>query len=299
MGFPYTSVAASRVVVTTKPLHSLAANITAGVSEPYLLLKGSASPHAYALRPSDSAALSDATVVVRTSPGLEVFLARALAALPSTVTLLDASKAPGLTLLPVRESGSFEPHSHAVDHDGDDHDHSHSAEDSDPHFWLDPQNAALISSYIAGELARIDPANATAYLDNLANLKLRLAALDLELRGKFRRIKGKPFILFHDVMQYLDQRYELNAVGAVTVSPERQPGAKRLALIRTKIEASGAICVFSEPQFTPKLISTLTIGTKARHGTLDEVGSDTPEGRDHYFIFMNKNADSLVSCLSE
>ncbi|MGA8771495.1 MAG: zinc ABC transporter substrate-binding protein, partial [Rhodomicrobium sp.] len=52
--------AAPNVVVTIKPIHSLAAAILEGVAEPKLLLEGAASPHAYALKPSDAEALSRA-----------------------------------------------------------------------------------------------------------------------------------------------------------------------------------------------------------------------------------------------
>lgn len=51
---------APNVVATIKPIHSLAAAILEGVTEPKLLLQGAASPHAYSLKPSDAEALSAA-----------------------------------------------------------------------------------------------------------------------------------------------------------------------------------------------------------------------------------------------
>ena len=45
--------AAPRVVVTIKPLHGLVAEVMAGVGSPRMLVKGAASPHVYALKPSD------------------------------------------------------------------------------------------------------------------------------------------------------------------------------------------------------------------------------------------------------
>src|SRR3546814_3776553 len=43
------------VIASIKPIHSLAAAVMAGVAVPELLVPGAASPHSYALRPSDAA----------------------------------------------------------------------------------------------------------------------------------------------------------------------------------------------------------------------------------------------------
>ncbi len=96
---------APRVVVTIKPIHSLAAAILEGVAEPKLLLDGAASPHSYALKPSDAQALSEADAVVFVSKNLEVFLERAVAALPARARIVELEQTPGLRLLPVREGG--------------------------------------------------------------------------------------------------------------------------------------------------------------------------------------------------
>jgi zinc transport system substrate-binding protein len=65
-----------KVVVTIKPLHALVAQVMAGVGVPELLVKGSASPHTYALRPSETRALQHADLFVRMSETVEPFTAR-------------------------------------------------------------------------------------------------------------------------------------------------------------------------------------------------------------------------------
>ena len=57
--------AADGIVATIKPLHSLVSFVTAGVAEPHLLIGGAASPHGFALRPSDARALENARVIFR------------------------------------------------------------------------------------------------------------------------------------------------------------------------------------------------------------------------------------------
>ena len=285
--------AAPNVVVTIKPIHSLAAAILEGVAEPKLLLEGAASPHAYALKPSDAEALSRADAVVRVSENLEVFLNKAITSLSGKARIIDLEKAPGLTLLPVRKGGLMQDVS--AEDDGDEDHHDHGA--TDVHFWLDPVNAISIAGYLTQQFAAMDPDHAAQYQANEQRLKAKLAALNIELKSQFAGLSDKPFIVFHDVTQYLEKRYGLHGLGAVTLSPERAPGARRLSEIRDKIKGAKAICVFSEPQFPPKLVETLIDGTRAKKGVLDEIGAAIPPGPDQYFAFMRMDAQSLAGCL--
>ena len=289
------SIAAPRVVVTIKPVHSLAAAILEGVTEPKLLLDGAASPHSYALKPSDAEALSSADAIIRVSENLEVFLNKAIATLPEKARVIDLDHTPDLALLPVRKSVGLMQNA-STDNEGD-HEHEHRHGPMDVHFWLDPVNAIVISSYLAQQFAELDPEHAAQYRANAGKLEAKLAALDAELNAVFKGLSNRPFIVFHDVTQYLEKRYGLRGLGAVTLSPERPPGAKRLAEIRDRIGRAKAICVFSEPQFPPKLVEMLTEGTDAKAGVLDEIGAAVPAGPGQYFEFMRADAESLASCL--
>lgn len=293
------ALAGPRVVVTIKPIHSLAAAILEGVAEPKLMLDGAASPHSYALKPSDAKALSEADAVIYVSRNLEVFLERALASLPANARVIELEKTPGLRLLPVREGGLHEA-SDEMDDEHDRHGHGHGGHGEggfDVHFWLDPLNAIAMARHLAAEFAGLDPAHAAQYHANAGKLEAALAALDAELKATLAGLSGRPFIVFHDVTQYFESRYGLNSAGSITVSPEQAPGAKRLAAVRAKIEDSKAICVFSEPEFPPRLVQTLTMGTNAKRGVLDEIGAAIPAGPGQYFALMRADAESLAACL--
>lgn len=286
-----------KVVVTIKPIHSLAAAILEGVTTPKLLLDGAASPHSYALKPSDAEALYSADAVIRVSENLEVFLDKALKTLPAKARLIDLDRSPGLTLLPFRGTNDL-PHSVAATARTDDEADEHAHGNTDVHFWLDPTNATAIADEMTQQFGAMDPAHFQQYRENNEKLKAKLRALDEAAKTRLAGLSAKPFIVFHDVTQYLEKRYGLNGLGAITLSPERAPGAKRLTLMRAKIKETHAVCVFSEPQFPPKLIETLIGGTDAKNGVLDEVGAAFPLGPDHYFAFMRANIESLRSCLT-
>ena len=103
------------VVASIKPVHSLVAGVMKGAGEPYLLVRGAASPHTYSLRPSDARALESAGLVFWVGPQMEVALDSAIDTLSSGARVVELGDAHGLTKLPFREGGPFEAHDHEDD----------------------------------------------------------------------------------------------------------------------------------------------------------------------------------------
>jgi zinc transport system substrate-binding protein len=292
---------APKVVVSIKPIHSLVASVMHGVGAPTLLVRGGASPHSYTMKPSDAKALSAADLVVWVGPEMEGFLEKPLQANAPKATRLTLMELKGLTLLQTREGGAWEAHDHGheghghKDHDHKDHDDDH--DELNTHIWLDPANARAIVTATADALAAKDPADAEAYRTNADRTLQAIDALDAELKATLAPLKDKPFVVFHDAYQYFEARYDLSAVGSITVSPDRRPSAKRLSAIRAKIAGLNAACVFAEPQFEPTLVRTVVEGTKAKTGVLDPEGADLPEGEALYPTLMRNLAASLRGCL--
>ncbi|WP_207484331.1 zinc ABC transporter substrate-binding protein [Arenibaculum pallidiluteum] len=293
--------AAPHVVVSVKPIHSLVAGVMEGVGTPDLLVKGAASPHTYALKPSDAASLRRARLIFWVGEDLETFLEKALATLGGGAEAVALSEQPGIRTLPLREGGLWaghddhnHGHAHGQDHDdhGDHGDHGH-----DGHLWLDAGNARAIVEIAADRLAAADPANAAAYRSNAERVSARLDTLDAELRDMLAPVKDRPFVVFHDAYRYFEERYGLRAVGSITVSPERAPSARRLREIRDTLRGRGAVCVFAEPQFEPALVGTVVEGTGVKRGVLDPEGAVLPDGPDLYFALMRGNARALAECL--
>ena len=293
------SLAAPRVVVSIKPLHSLVAAVMRGAGTPSLIVEGAASPHNYSLRPSQARLLQEADVVFWIGQDLEAFLEKPLQTLAPDAVSVELGETPGMFTLPMREGGSFEPdtdddHGHGHDgHDQEGHDH----QGHDPHTWLDPENAKLFVKRIADTLAEIDPANETLYQGNASAEIEQIDKLISATARALEPVKGSRFIVFHDAYHYFENRFGLEAAGSLTVNPEIMPGAKRLAEIRDQIAHTGADCVFAEPQFKPALIGVVTEGTAARSGILDPLGADIPEGPELYSSLISNLANSFVDCL--
>ena len=292
---PGAVLAAPRVVVTVKPLHSLVAGVMAGVGEPELIIRGAGSPHTYSLKPSDARLLEGAQVIFWVGESLETFMEKPLAALGSQALIVEALRLPGIALLAGREGGAWDAHEGHGAHEAS----GGVPETRDGHLWLDPDNARVIARETARMLGRLDPDHRGRYAANAAAVVARVDALDSELRLRLVPVRAAPFIVFHDAYQYFERHYGLRAVGSVAVGAERAPGARRVQEIRETIRGRGARCVFSEPQFSPALIGTLLEGTSARTGTLDPLGAAVPAGPDAYFILMKALGSSLADCLQQ
>ncbi len=295
------------VVASIKPVYSLVAGVMQGVGEPRLLVTGGASPHEYSLKPSDTQAISKAQLVFWIGSDLENFLVKPLTnakAKVRTVALLDA---PGVTVLPLRAGGAWEPHVHSHEahddespgHDSEhEHEHEHEHESShDPHLWLDPTNAIFMVRQITAVLTETDPAHQVDYQRNSTRLIERLEQLDRQLSTELAPLKNQPYLVFHDAYQYFERRYGLNAVGSVVINPEQRPGAKRIAEIRTRIRDLKVRCVFSEPQFQPALVETIIADSKICRGVLDPLGAELTASADAYFQLLQNLSHALQSGL--
>ena len=286
-----------KVVATIKPIHSLLTELMEGVGAPTLLVEGAASPHAFALRPSGMRAINAADVLVRVSETLEPFTGKVVRALPDSVRLVTLAEAPGVKLLDRRWGGAFEAHAHSSGKPTAVADAVHVNKDG--HIWLDPDNAKAIVAYLAKVLAETKPEAAERLQANAQRLDARIDVLTAGLEAELRPLRDKPFIVFHDAYQYFERRFGLASVGAITVSPDVQPSAKRLNELRRKIRSLEAVCVFAEPLFQPNLVAAVTEGTSARSGTLDPNGSLLVPGANLYFDLMRNMGAGLKACLDQ
>ncbi len=284
--------AAPRVVASIGPVHSLAAAIMGDLGEPVQIVRGYGSPHAYQMRPSDAANLRDADLVLWIGPSLETFLQRPLqsAGQRAGTRVVALSEIPGLQLLASRRGG--------VAHEDT---HSHEAEPGDAHdahIWLSPFNAKTMAAAIADALGALDPENAPIFRSNLGRLVQAIDAMQARITSRLAPVRDVPFVVFHDAFQYFEKSFGLNAVGSVTVGPDRLPSARRIKELRREIAKSKARCVFREPQFESALVQILIEDSDARAGVLDPLGTNATPGPDAYFEMMNSNADALIECLS-
>jgi zinc transport system substrate-binding protein len=282
------------VVVSIQPVHSLVAGVMAGIGIPKLIVKGGASPHSYSLRPSEAGSLSRARLVFWIGGVLETFLEKPLKALSADALIVELGEAQGITRLPGEDAAG---EGRGGEPGPEEDQRAHRPGGTDPHIWLDPDNARAIVQAAVAALTRVDPANGTGYAANGERLAARIVALDAELRRTLAPVREVPYVVLHDAYGYFERRYGLFQVAALAPDPGRKPGARRLSEVRRKIEALGVRCVFTEPQFKPALVKIVIEGTGASTGVLDPLGATLAPGPEAYFALMADLAASFRDCL--
>ena len=189
---------------------------------------------------------------------------------------------------------AHDDHGHE-DHAGHDHDDHAHADGIDAHAWLDPRNAAVWADAIAAHLSALDPENAASYASNADSFKADLGALEAELTTTLLPARGKPFVVFHDAYQYFEDRFGVEAVGAISATDAASASAGRVAEVRARVSELGAVCALTEPQFNPGIADA--IGAAAL-GEIDPLGAKIDLGSDLYAQLLRNMAQSLVDCVS-
>lgn len=336
-----TSALCEPVVVTDIPVvHSLAAQVMAGVADPTLLVDKGGDPHNYQLRPSQARALTNADVVFWVGPELTPWLEQALEHRPddaASIALLWASDTKRIEYEGEHdhheEDGDHEEHhdDHEEDghekHDGhddhdtheehgehddhDDHDdhkaeahddhegdedHHHHHSGTDPHAWLNPENASAWVTEIEARLSEIDPENAALYAQNAQNTRAKLEALHSEMRAQLADHKTTQLFVFHDAYGYFAETFDLMpqplADGDAT-----PPSARQISALRDKVQQTPRACVFAEAGHSDDYAKLLTEGTEITPGTLDPAGRALTPGPDLYEALIRSLADEIAGCL--
>lgn len=278
-----------KVLTSIKPLQLIAAAVQDGVAIPEVLLPPGASPHHYALRPSDVRKVQSVDLLYWIGPDMEGFLPRVLNG--RTLPSVAVQDLPGLKLRRFAEDS----HSHAEE--ADEHDHDHRPGTLDAHLWLSAVNARVIADKMAADLSVADPANAQRYQSNAKAFDGRLDALDARLKKRLAGIEGKPYFVFHEAFDYFEDAYGLKHAGVFSVAAEVQPGAQHVAAMRARLQEVGKTCVFSEPPLRPRLAETLVAGLPVKLAELDALGGYTPATAQGYEQVLEKLGNDLAGCL--
>jgi zinc transport system substrate-binding protein len=188
------------VAVDISPVLSLVARVMQGLGVPDQIVRQGASPHGYALRPSEAGTLAGADAVFWIGPALAPWLEHSIDTLAPDAAVLRLPEVPGTTLLEFRQGAQFaahadeddhgdeelQDHDHGHEHDygedhGEDDDHDHAGDD--PHAWLDPENGKVWLDAIADALGRLDPENAATYTANACDGKSEIDAANVEIEA--------------------------------------------------------------------------------------------------------------------
>jgi len=299
----YSSQVFAAVVTSIRPLGFIVAAIADGVisTEVQVLLPDGASPHNYALCPSDLQRLHDADLIVWVGMEMEAFLGKPLMKLATSkqIAIAPLAKIAGLLMTSNQHDQSINNHQHRNHQTVNPLiiDQHYNYNNYDMHVWLSPKIARLAAITIHNNLLELMPQKKNKLDANLRQFKYKLAQSEKNIASMLKPLQGKGYFVFHDAYGYFEKQFGLVPLGHFTVNLAISPGARRLYQIKTQLVEREAVCIFTEPQFKPAIINAITRDTNVRIGNLDPLGNGIKLSKDSYMKFLFQLSKQYVSCL--
>jgi ABC-type Zn uptake system ZnuABC Zn-binding protein ZnuA len=272
-----------RVVASTTVLADLVAQVGRGrLAAVQTVVPAGVDVEDYSPTPADLRAVAEANLLVTNGLALDRWAPKMVeAAQPGLPTLVLSDGLPVLGM--------------AVSQNED------IAATGNPHFWLDPQYARVYVQKIHDRLVTADPEGAAIYDANTASYVAELDVLDAWIREQVATVPPdhRKLVTFHEAYPYFAARYGFELIGVVTPSPGQDPSAGELAELVQKVKAAHVPAVFSEAQFSPRLIETL-----ASEAGVDRVVTDLYNDSlgnppaDSYVGMMRYNVERIVAALA-
>lgn len=170
--------------------------------------------------------------------------------------------------------------------------HAHGS--GNPHYWLDPKNAKIITGTILEALARIDPTNAAKYEANRLAFLERLNVKLTEWEARLAPLKAMPIVAYHNSWPYFARRFRLDFVGFIETKPGVPPSAAHLAGIVKTARARGVRIVVREPHEPERDVAFVASKAEASVVTLAASVGALAQARD-YISLIEANVEALTS----
>jgi len=264
--------ASPNIVVSIKPIHSIASSITQGVSQPKLLLKGNQSAHHFHLKPSQLSMIEKADLVIAIHPQMEQGLNKILKNIDSNKKLY------------AYQSRQF-------------HDEEHDPDTENYHIWLDISQMQQFSVRLAKKLIAIDPVNKRSYENNLKNLNTALNQLQRNTLQQLSIYKHRDVAGYSNALAHFVDSNQLNQSLSVTTRHEERLSIYKAIKAKNTIKNKKIKCLLSTSDVPNSRINTLTEGLSINAAKIDIIGFDIKPDPQHYSKLITRITDKVGQCL--
>lgn len=269
---PATVSAAISIATTIRPLHFIARAVAGDEVDIISIIDVNDSPHHFTLSPSDRLSLEASDLLLWAGPEIEVDLQAYFRRLEDSDKVISATGLAGLVLL------------------------QHEDGETDPHFWLNPDNATLIARELALKLASVDPASASEYQQNADIFIDNITGQVAELERRISALQNPAVLVYHNAYQYFEERFGLQHELALVHNPEVSPGMRETIAMRNAIAESEASCLLLEPDHNPDLLATLLQGKTIDQIEVDPLGYGIADTVDSYSMLLESIATAYEQC---
>lgn len=237
------------------------------------LLPAGATPHDYALAPSDLVRIRQANRVVWLGPASESYLRKVLQDHPHQLAWAEL---PDLLRLPARDAlhahGGEDEHEHGLEDDRDHH-HDHGNERFDPHIWWSVPNAIQLIRALETLIAADRPQWQATLEQNRLALEQTLQKRLVKQRARYAT-GFKPFLLAHDAFYYLEEDLGIGSDAAIMLDPDAKPGLRHLLELKQRVQDQNIGCVLTGVLVPGTLIDKIDTDPPLLRQPMDELGWD-------------------------
>jgi ABC-type Zn uptake system ZnuABC Zn-binding protein ZnuA len=278
-----------QIVTTTTDLRSLTEAVGGELVAVVNLVPPNMDAEDYQPKPQDVLRLKNAHMLVRVGLDYDLWVDRLLAQAGKVEIsrggpgYVDASFAIAVLELRGMSVGPGDGHAHGS---------------GNPHYWLDPKNAEIITGTILEALARIDPANTASYEINRQAFLARLNAKLAEWETKLGLLKTMPIVAYHNSWPYFARRFRLDFVGFIETKPGVPPSPSHLAGIVKTMRERGVRIVVREPQEPERDVAFVASKTGASIVKLAASVGALPR-TDDYISLFDANVEALTSAAAK
>lgn len=259
----------AQIAATTLPVYEFTARLCqgTGITVTRLVTESVSCLHDYSLQVRQVKAAEAAQLLVISGGGLEAFLDG-----------IVQSKA-------TVDAGAQIEACHGHDHEG----HHH---ETDPHYWLSPENAKRMAANICNGLCERFPAHASQFSDNLAQLHSDLDALLQYGKAQLSDLKSRKLITFHDGFSYFAHSFDLEILEAIEEESGSEASAQELKELILLVQQHQLPAIFTERSGSASAAQVISRETGVAVYSLDMAMAG-----DSYFDAMYHNIDTVKEAL--
>ncbi|MCY3017759.1 MAG: metal ABC transporter substrate-binding protein [Planctomycetota bacterium] len=296
-----------QLVATVFPLADWLREIGGPDVEVYCLVSGGYNPHHFEPTIRDATRVTQARALFAVGLGLDEWAARlarnsgrgAALAFFETGTWITPRPFASTTAIPLaapRGQGAGASRDAGADVElVEEHHHG----GLDPHYWLDPQRAAMVVARMAEELGKLDPPHREAYQQRAAAYIQKLKELDAGIEAGARALPpGAQVVTFHNAYGYLLDRLGVKLAAVVQASPGVEPSTRDVSAALRVMREIGQRVVFQEPLTSEAAAKTLARELGARVELLDPLDSEYSSAAKTYLERVRHDVDVLAKALA-
>ncbi len=170
--------------------------------------------------------------------------------------------------------------------------HAHGA--GNPHYWLDPDNAAQITANILAGLRRVAPQDAAAFAAHREAFLARLAPARDRWVKALAPFAGARVVAYHNSWPYFARRFRLEVAGFIEPRPGIPPSPSDLADLIGRMKRHQVRVVIVEPYIDASVARLVATRAGARLAPLAPSVGSAP-GTGDYLKLFDYNVAHLVA----